>query len=44
MEWLALCFIIIIIGIFEKWTRAQVSKLDNSVDEIDDMGRRIVKD
>jgi hypothetical protein len=41
MEWLTLSLIIIIVGIFEKWTRAQVSRLNNSVEEIDDMGRRI---
>jgi hypothetical protein len=44
MEWLVLCSFIIIVGIYEKWARTQVSRLNNSVDELDDMGRRIVKD
>jgi hypothetical protein len=44
MEWLVLVSFIIIVGIYEKWARALVSRLNNSVDEIDDMGKRIVKD
>jgi hypothetical protein len=37
MEWLVLCAIVILIVLFEKWTRVQVERLNNSVVEIDDL-------
>jgi hypothetical protein len=44
MEWFILAAFVIIIALYEKWARVQVSKLNNSEHEIDYMGRRIVKD
>jgi hypothetical protein len=39
MEWLTLLFIIIIVGMYELWTRAQVARYNNSVEELDDLDR-----
>jgi len=37
MEWLTLLFIVIIVGMYELWTRAQVARLNNSVEDLEDL-------
>ena len=37
MEWLTLLIIVIIVGMYEIWTRSQVARLNNSVEDLDDL-------